>query len=248
MKRKKNKSDLHWKLLKLGRFVFLTGSLVVVGLSSAYLGLRFAVRGSEAEVPSIVGQSVEEARASLGSLDLSVEVIGARFDEDISKGSIISQHPRPGGRIKIRRAVRVIVSLGEKKDPIPELRGSILRVARLLVSESGYELGKISWLAIPATREEEVIRQYPPANSKQILGRKIDVLVSSGDPTRYVMPNVTGLGLNKVLLLFERNGVKVGRIQYRSYPNVPKGIIVKQFPEPGHILRGKNVVNLEVWR
>lgn len=248
MTRKKKKSDLHRKLLKLGRFILLTGSVVVVGLSSAYLGMRFAVRGAEVEVPPIVGQPVEEARASLGSLDLSLEVIGRRFDQDISTGSIISQHPRPGGRIKIRRAVRVIVSLGEKRDPIPELRGSTLRVARLLVSEAGYELGRVSWLAIPATREEEVIRQYPPANSKQILSPKIDVLVSSGDSARYVMPNVTGLGLNRVLLLFERNGVKVGRIQYGSYPNVRKGFIVKQFPEPGHILVEKKAVNLEVSR
>ena len=245
---KRNGSDLHEKLLRLGWFILLVGSVVVVGLSSAYLGMRFAVRGTEVEVPSIVGQSVEEAKVSLSNQDLKVDVIGRRFDDDFPDGSVISQHPRPGGRMKIRRAVRVIVSLGEKRDAIPELLGSTLGVARLLVAEAGYELGRISWLSIPEIRKEEIIRQYPLANSERIMSPKIDVLVSSGDSTRYVMPDVTGWGLNQVLLLFEGNGVKVGRIQYGSYPNTRKGIIVKQFPEPGYILVEKKAVNLEVSR
>jgi beta-lactam-binding protein with PASTA domain len=62
------------------------------------------------------------------------------------------------------------------------------------------------------------------------------------------MPKVTGMGLNKAILLFEKNGLKVGKVQYRSYPNVSRGVVVKQFPEPGHPLMEKSPMNLEVAR
>ncbi len=239
---------MHYKILKLSQLILLLGSLVVVGLSSAYLGMRFAVRGTEVEAPLIMGQSFEDAISALESLRLNIKVVGKRFDPEVSEGSIISQHPRPGGRVKVGRAVRVLVSLGEKREPVPKLTGFLLRLARLITSEAGYEIGKTSWVEVIGIPEEEVISQTPLPNTKGILNPKIDLLVSKGASLRYLMPNVIGLGLNKVMLLFKHNDVKLGRVQYRSYPEFGKGIIIKQFPEPGHMLTKEVSVNLEVSR
>ena len=239
---------MHYKILKLAKLIFLLGSLVVVGLSSAYLGMRFAVRGTEVKAPLIIGQSFEDAMSALESIRLKIEVVGKRFDPEVSEGSIISQYPRPGGDVKVGRAVRVLVSLGEKREPVPKLIGSPLRLARLITSESGYEIGKTSWVEVIGIPEEEVISQTPSPETKGILNPKIDLLVSKGENRRYLMPNVTGLGLNKVMLLFKRNDVKLGRVQYRTYPGFGKGTITKQFPEPGHMLTKEVSVNLEVSR
>ena len=236
------------RTMLVGKFFLLVGSLVAVGLFSAYVGMRLAVRGTEVGVPSIIGLSIEEATFALEKLSLEVGIIGERFDPKISDGGIISQHPRVGGQIKSSGEVQVVVSLGEKRNPVPDLRGSTLRVARLMVSQLGYELGNISQISVPGSAGQEVIQQFPPPNSKETLSPRIDVLISSALVARYVMPKVTGMGLNKAILLFEKNGLKVGKVQYRSYPNVSRGVVVKQFPEPGHPLMEKSSMNLEVAR
>ena len=54
-----------------------------MGLSSAYLGMRLAVRGTEVEVPSITGKPVGEATEILERVHLKREVMGERFDPEI---------------------------------------------------------------------------------------------------------------------------------------------------------------------
>ena len=247
-KKRRSKPKFQHRMMAMGKFLLLIGSLIAVGLSSAYMGMRLAVRGTEIRVPSIVILSVKEATFALDKLTLKIGVIGERFDPKIPEGGIISQHPRAGGQIKTSGEVQVVVSLGEKRNPVPDLRGSTLRVARLMVSQLGYELGNISQISVPGSAEQEVIHQFPPPNSRKTLSPRIDVLISSESLPRYVMPKVTGLGLNKAILLFERNGLKVGKVQYRSYPSVSRGVVVKQFPEPGHVLMEKGPINLEVAR
>lgn len=76
----------------------------------------------------------------------------------------------------------------------------------------------------------------------------IDVLVSDGTVSRYVMPDITNQSLNTVLLFFEKNGFKLGEIQYRDSATVSRGAVVKQFPEPGYMLTDGDTINLEIAR
>ena len=192
----------------MGKFLLLIGSLIAVGLSSAYMGMRLAVRGTEIEVPSIIGVSVKEATFALDELKLKIGVIGERFDPEIPEGGIISQHPRAGGQVKTSGEVQVVVSLGEKRNPVPDLIGSTLRVARLMVSQLGYELGNISQISVPGSAEQEVIHQFPPPNWRETLSPRIDVLISSESVARYVMPKVT-LQLAKRGILYPTSEVRL---------------------------------------
>ncbi|MCH8017908.1 MAG: PASTA domain-containing protein, partial [Acidobacteria bacterium] len=128
-------STIHEQILIVGQLTVLVGVLIAVGLSSAYLGMRLAVRGTEVEVPSIAGKPVGEATEILERVHLKREVMGERFDPEIPRGVVISQHPQPGRTIKAERKVQIILSLGTKTHPVPDLRGSPLRVARLMASD-----------------------------------------------------------------------------------------------------------------
>lgn len=249
MPRKRRKpAGFQTRLLNLGKVMLLLGGLVAVGLSSGYMGMRWAVRGKEVAVPSIVGKPSLAAAELLDGLGLGMDVIGERFDAEIAQGAIISQHPKSSGRIKSQRSVQVIVSLGEKRNAVPNLMGAPLRVARLVVSQAGFELGHVGRISHASVPEDTVIQQFPPAQSEGILSPKIDVLVSSGSSVGYVMPEVTGYSLNRVLLLFEKSGFEVGRIQYSRYPGATRGTVIKQFPEPGYRLEEGTSINLEVAR
>ncbi len=63
-------STIHEQILIVGQLTVLVGVLIAVGLSSAYLGMRLAVRGTEVEVPSIAGKPVGEATEILERVHL----------------------------------------------------------------------------------------------------------------------------------------------------------------------------------
>ena len=241
-------STIHEQILIVGQLTVLVGVLIAVGLSSAYLGMRLAVRGTEVEVPSIAGKPVGEATEILERVHLKREVMGERFDPEIPRGVVISQHPQPGRTMKEERKVQIILSLGMKTHPVPDLRGSPLRVARLMASDAGFELGNISEISMSEIPKGQIVQQFPPPDSKDLLSPEIDVLVSGGFLERYVMPDVTGQSLNSVVLYFEKNAFKLGNIRYGDYPDAARGAVVKQFPEPGYLLTEQETINLEVAR
>ena len=241
-------STIHEQVLIVGQLTVLVGVLIAVGLSSAYLGMRLAVRGTEVEVPSIVGKPVGESTEILERVHLKREVMGERFDPEIPRGVVISQHPQPGRTMKAERKVQIILSLGTKTHPVPDLRGSPLRVARLMASDAGFELGNISEISMSEIPKGQIVQQFPPPDSKDLLSPEIDVLVSRGFLERYVMPDVTGQSLNSALLYFEKNDFKLGNVRYGDYPDAARGAVVKQFPEPGYILTEQETINLEVAR
>ncbi|MCH7802459.1 MAG: PASTA domain-containing protein [Acidobacteria bacterium] len=239
---------IHEQILMVGQLTVLVGVLIAVGLSSAYLGMRLAVRGTDVEVPSIAGKPMGEATEILERVHLKREVMGERFDPEIPRGVVISQHPQPGRTMKAERKVQIILSLGTKTHPVPDLRGSPLRVARLMAADAGFELGNISEISMSEIPKGQIVQQFPPPDSKDLLSPEIDVLVSGGFLERYVMPDVTGQTLNAVLLYFEKNDFKLGNLRYGDYPDAARGAVVKQFPEPGYILTEQDAINLEVAR
>ncbi len=239
--------QLQRRFLDIGKAVLLVGILVLVGLFSAYLGIRIAVRGNEVQVPSLLKAQVESARQQLKKRRLDLDVIGQRYDPEVPKGAVIVQDPGPGGTITARRSVQVIVSLGKSVNPIPDLIGSTMREARLLVTQAGYELGNVSTVSLPG-REDQIIQQYPAALSKEISNPKIDILLSMPSSRHYIMPDFLGQNLNRVMAAFNTSGIKLGKIEYRRVPGTVRGAVVKQFPEPGYMLSEDASVNLEVAR
>ncbi|MFQ5738807.1 MAG: PASTA domain-containing protein [Acidobacteriota bacterium] len=239
---------LQRKFVDAGKIVLLAGILVTVALLSGIVGMRFAVRRTEVEVPPIIGLSLPEAEKSLLKSDLKLQISGKRYDEAVPEGAIISQHPVAGGRLKAKRDVQVMVSLGKRTNPVPNLIGSTLRVAQLTAAQYGYEIRYVSEMASEDIEEGRVFQQLPPPESSDVLSPEIDLLISRGSRDRYIMPDLTGQSLNQVQPFLEKAGLDLDRISYRFYGNVKKGTVVRQFPQSGYLLEANGSINLEVAR
>lgn len=247
-KRRSLGNYLRERILRLGQLILLAAVLVAAGGFSAYLGMRFAVRSTEVEVPAIVGLSAEEAERRLAAVELNLLVAGKRYDPQVSEGAIISQNPLGGRRSKANREVQAVVSLGPRVNPVPNLLGATERAARVMALESDYELGNISRIGLSSADRDTVVLQYPSPDAAEAGDPRIDILVLSPSPRQYVMPDLTGQTLNRVVLFFERHGFRIDRINYRPYPGATRGTVVKQFPEPGHALSEGDSIHLEVTR
>jgi len=236
------------RFLTLGRSILLIAILITVGIISAVVGIRVAVRGDEVQVPSIVGQTVDEAKKSLAKMELVLEVNGERYDAGVGAGKVVSQLPPAGGRIKANRPVQVIVSLGVRRNPIPDLLGSSMRSAQLMVLQSGYELGNVSTINLDHAGQEGVIRQYPTPQSREVLSQKIDLLVNAPRSARFAMPDLMGQNIAVVTAFLENSNLNVRPPVYREYQNAAKGMVVKQYPEPGYMVTREDPISLEVAR
>jgi beta-lactam-binding protein with PASTA domain len=236
------------RFVSLGKFLLLVTILAAVGSFSAIVGIRLAVRGDEIRVPSLIGKTVIEAKEELSAIALTLEVTGHRYDATVPEGGIVSQLPVAGGQMKQSRAVQVIVSQGDRRNPVPNLLGSSLRSARMMVASAGYEIATVSSISLPGVEREEVIQQYPTPESKEVVSSKIDVLVARPSSVRFLMPDLTGKNIAVVTAFLERGGFKVTSPVYRSYRNADRGIVVKQYPEPGYVINAGDPVSLEVAR
>lgn len=236
------------RFFSIGKLVLLGAILVSVFVFSVIFGMRLAVKGTLVEVPSLIGMSRSDAEGVLSQAGLTLVVSGERYDSQVPRGAIISQVPGAGVDLKTRGDVRVIVSLGRRINPIPDLRDTTVRAARMMAEQNGYELGYVSEVLLPGGDDGRIISQYPAARSSENIGAKIDVLVSRSEPATYIMPDLLGQNLNRVLQLFKEHGFEVNRIQYRSVPYVSRGAVLRQFPEPGYQLQRDQEINLEVAR
>lgn len=231
----------------MGKLALLVGILATVFFFSAILGMRFAVRGRVLEAPRLVGMSLRDAEALSRKIELSLVVAGRRYDPAHPAGVIISQVPGPGVGVKVRGDVQVIVSMGRRTNPVPDLRNTSVRAARLMAEQNRYQIGRISEISLGGG-EERIIAQFPRPKAEEALSDQIDVLIEKERKPAYIMPDVVGWNLNRALRLFEQNRFEVSGIRYRRYSGRSRGSVVRQFPEPGYPLKVGEVVNLEVAR
>ena len=243
-----NQRELYRHLADWGLLILLAGILVTVGLMGAVVGMRFAVRSAEVVVPLVTGKDRESAEAVLDGRDLGLEVIGDRYDDDVAKGTIISQNPRAGRRIKAKRAVQVMMSLGKRSHPVPDLIGSTLRVAQLASAQDNHEIGRVSEINWLGVEEGIVIQQYPAPGSTTVASPQINLLISRGKGRRHIMPDFKGKNLNEVQPFLQSQGFELANIEYRFYRNAIKGSVVKQFPGAGYLLTDGDTINLGVAR
>lgn len=246
-KPKTGKRPIQSRFLTLGKLALLAGILAAVFFFSAILGMRFAVRGRVLETPQLVGMSMRDAEALFLRVELNLVVAGRRYDPTHPEGVIISQVPGPGLGVKARGDVRVVVSMGRRTNPVPDLRNTSIRAARLMAEQNRYQLGRISEIRLGAG-DDRIIAQFPRPKAEEALSDQIDVLVQKENRRAYIMPDVVGWNLNRVLQFFEKNRFEVKGIRYRRYSGISRGSVVRQFPEPGYALKEGEPVNLEVAR
>ncbi|MBI4456513.1 MAG: PASTA domain-containing protein [Acidobacteria bacterium] len=234
---------------RVGKVFLLSMIVLAVGFISFFAAMKWVISGQEVVIPNLVGQELERARNALASIDLQVKVRGERYDRNVARGKISTQFPISDTPIKKGNIVNVIVSLGNRVNPIPDLEGSTLRAAQLLLAQQGFELGTVSEIHLQEAEPEKIVTQFPTPKTTELVGNKIDVLINRvREPNLYVMPDLIGWDVNRALALLERNKVRVSEITYGLYQGVPMAAVVKQVPEAGYPLGDGRPVRLEVSR
>ena len=239
---KNTSSWIRWPVILL-----MTMVLVVAGLLSAMMAMTFAIRGREVVVPELSGMTESEAAAIMFDVGLRMVVESHRFSGVVPSGAILEQTPRAGSSVKRDRSIRVLLSLGDRQFPVPDVEGNSLRSAQMVLDQRGLTVGNTLYAHSDIGQKSTVIYQFPSAGDMGGSDPSVNVLVSLGPVTGYfIMPNVTGQQANDAASRIRDAGFRIGRMTYTRQPNMGQGRILNQHPPAGYKVSKTDLIQLEV--
>lgn len=195
-------------------------------------------------VPNIVGQKALTIRPKLSVAGLQT---GRTTYAPGRAGYIISQNPRAGMNALRGSKVDIVVGKAGTNNinlgGIPNLSGTTLRAANVLLTRSGYVLGNVT--TAPGA-EGKVLRQSLRAGTKAARGTKVDIVIGKAGTSNnnsnagaVSVPSLVGKTYSDATKILHRAGLKIMGISYK--PGLP-GRILSHNPKAGtKIAKGGSV-------
>lgn len=227
----------HWILKNLLLAFAVFGALAVV----AYVGLNALTHhGQELEVPDLTNLKVNEARHAAEAEGLRIEVADSVYIRRMGRGLVYSQNPKPGGRVKKGRKIRLTInSVTPKKVQMPNLVGYSMRQAKAELGSRGLTLGKLIYVHDMATNN--VLRQL--LRNREITpgtpvesGTAIDLIVGlNPENNQTYVPNVVGLKYLRAVDVIHDNSLNIRKLNFdqsvRTYSDSLDAVVLRQGPE-----------------
>ncbi|WP_328874661.1 PASTA domain-containing protein [Streptomyces sp. NBC_00287] len=225
------------------------GALLAVGVGVVVLALalgwfmfgRGAADNGRAEVPDLVGQSLEDARRRADNVGLTVTVDKREPCADQPKGHICEQSPEDGELDK-GEAVSVTVSTGAPKIEVPDVTDKDEGDASRILEDKGFKvkLRRVESEADAGT----VLRQNPDGGEKVEKGSEITLTVAKA-PERATVPDLTGSTASEARELLTEQGLELGDTT-EVESGAESGTVVGQSVTSGEKVEPGTAVDIEV--
>ena len=233
-------------LRRLIKYFLLGLVLLLVCLASALLAMRFAIRVREVRVPQFQGLTPAEAERLAGADGLVLSVEGRFYSPEIPAGRIISQSPPPTTKVRRGWKVRVAESLGPQRASIPNVLGQSERVAELIITRRGLEIGTVAVVHSAGAAPSSVIAQSPAPDAHNAVSPKIGLIVTAADHAQaYIMPSFVGKSLAEASTAIKQAGFMLGKINLVEEAG-PSGTIARQVPAAGQKITAGAMISLDV--
>ncbi|TDX49202.1 Stk1 family PASTA domain-containing Ser/Thr kinase [Orenia marismortui] len=134
------------------------------------------------KVPNLLGIELREAEIKLDKLDLEIGEVKEEYNNEVKKGQIISQDPRPDIEVKSGATVDLLISKGKepKEVLIPNLVGLKKEEAVEKLRERNLLLGQVLERESLNYLKGRVIAQNPSPGKMTMEGTTIQLIISKG--------------------------------------------------------------------
>ncbi len=169
------------------------------------------------EVPSLIGLTLAEARASFAESGLVIGSVGNEFDEEAVSGVILTASQEPGVQLETGSRVDLVLSGGPVKRAVPNLSGLTVEAATAELAELGLLLAEAA-----EPQSSETIAEGSIISTDVGVGEAIDrdstitAVVSSGLPFIQV-PDIREMRGAEATTVLEDLGFKV--VAFVGSPN-----------------------------
>ena len=224
--------------------VFPIVALVILYLFFDNIAMPLITRhGTEFELPDVTGYQYEDAEHVLGLLNLGIEITSEEYHADKDEGTVLSQYPQAGTKVKSGRIIKVVTSIGQKSVLVPPLAGISVRQAKLNIEGSGLILGDIAWTFSDSLPERVVVFSYPASGTEIPIGSPVNLMVNRGRLSGIVfMPRLVGRSLDEARVLLDKAGLKVGLVKYvRDENYLPETVLEQSVDEAVELEVGEEI-------
>ena len=229
--------------------------LILVGLSSALTAMRFAIHGREVKVPKLTGLPLPQADGVLSAAGMTLDVEERFFSSTIAEGSVVSQVPLAGTNVRRGWHVRVAVSLGAQREPVPNVIGESGRAGEINVQRRGLEV-TTAIVHLPGLPPDQVVAQSPPPDSGIMVSPKVNLLITAPEEGQgLVMQDFTGRRVTEAAKAIADAGLKLGGSLNpagtlspgdAAQKAPPGATVLHQSPSAGRKVAPGDIVTLEI--
>ena len=225
----KPEDSVRTKKRKVSRRVRRNRIIALLLLAGLIFGGYTFLGVGKISVPSLVGLTQSEAKSTLSKLGLETEVAEEVFSEDIEKGKVISSKPGGGGKVSPAGTVGLVISKGQERIQIPDLKGLTPDIASQKLSELGLTVGDINEVFDMQLASGFVVRS-DPKNGEAVKRKSIvNIEVSKGIEKKSLISFV-GKGGDEALSELTNQGFDVD-VTYKFSDSIFKGQVISQTPD-----------------
>jgi len=127
------------------------------------------------ELPDVLGDSEQSARAELERLGFLVNV--ETRDADEPEGTVISQDPGPGSTLAKGTEVTIVISTGAGTVIMPDVEGRSADSARQTLAARGLSVSVVEQETDEPSEDERVLDQAPAAGTRLRQGELVEIFV-----------------------------------------------------------------------
>lgn len=228
----------------LGWFIALLVLIALVLVFNNFIMPLLVKKGTETEVPDLVGMTLDEALQLLSRSGLQAGEIRQVPSDSIPPERIAAQYPRAGRRVKIGRQVDLDVSSGSSRVRIPNLEGLPAATAIATLERLGFVISRVESIRTPTVPAGRVVATSPPFGAEVRQGSEITVSISTKSGT-FPMPVLTGLNIETARGIIAAQGLVLTQLKY-AVSGEPAGTVLFQYPEEGMLVLPGDTVSLIV--
>jgi beta-lactam-binding protein with PASTA domain len=224
--------------------IYAFGGLFIL-LILIFLALTVYTRHGQAlSVPEFIGMSMDEARKIADQKQMHCVVTDSEFIQSQEPGTILTQNPSPGTKVKVNRSIFVTInSINPEKVPMPNVVGVSVRQAEAVLHSNGLRLGYKRYF--PDVAKDYVLQQLYRGReiargTKIIKGSSIDLVLGLGlglSKEKITVPDLKQLTRLEAQEVLSSNYLNFDAMIYdnsvETYQDSLKAVIWKQNPAYG---------------
>lgn len=201
----------------------------------------------EVELPNLVGMSKEEAQKEAENLKLKFEIKEEEFNKEVPEGYIISQDPKYIEKYNVKEGstITVVVSKGQEKTKVPNVKGKSQEEALQLLEEANLKAEIIEETS-KTVKEGYVISQETEPDEELFAGDTVKIHISKGTGIKQVnVVSVIGQSEANAKTTLTGLGLKVN-VAYEEDTSKADGIVLKQSIEGGKTVNEGTTITITV--
>ncbi len=191
-------------------------------------------------VPSVKGETLQDAGTALQNGGLQVGDVARVFHPTIPEGSVVKQAP-VDGEAPQGSEVDLWVSKGHAPVPVPKVTGKSQADAQALLREAGFTV--VVQTAFSDKIDRGIVIESTPAQGVEADHESAVTITVSLGPEEFSAPSLTGLSPDQAKAKAAEYGLEV---TYFRVPNTAQTTVISQTPAAGTTVRYGDTITLFV--